>query len=231
MTGRLIRFTLIELLVVIAIIAILAAMLLPALAKARDKARCIGCVNNLKQIGLFMSLYADDHNETYPKANQNFNDYNVTTQWRGKWQDALMKYSHPGTTTGDNLYHLSTSGGSIPRAPYACPTSFPYSVATDSRHYGINVAGGSDYCGKDLGPLMFRNPSGRMCVTDIDRRDGSYPDPMCSERADIVQNSGTIRHNSMSSMNAVFCDGHAATMLFANIPPSTRTPMTANSGT
>lgn len=59
-------FTLIELLVVIAIIAILAAILFPVFAKARDKGKQAACLSNLKQIGMAVMMYAEDYDETYP---------------------------------------------------------------------------------------------------------------------------------------------------------------------
>lgn len=68
-------FTLIELLVVIAIIAILAALILPVLSAAQRKAVRIGCLNNLRQAGLYTQIYTDENNETFPIAN--VDTYNI----------------------------------------------------------------------------------------------------------------------------------------------------------
>jgi prepilin-type N-terminal cleavage/methylation domain-containing protein len=85
-------FTLIELLVVIAIIAILAAILFPVFAQAREKARTASCLSNLKQIGLATMMYSQDYDERYPPG--------YYTGWTTQWLFTLVQPYMQDTPTG-----------------------------------------------------------------------------------------------------------------------------------
>src|SRR6059058_5661635 len=97
---RRIGFTLIELLVVIAIIAILAAILFPVFAQARDKARSAACLSNLKQMGTAWMMYTQDYDELFPKANPgNPNNEGpcIDMKYRGNWSGWVGNLLQPYT--------------------------------------------------------------------------------------------------------------------------------------
>src|SRR5690242_4835664 len=118
-------FTLIELLVVIAIIAILAAILFPVFAQAREKARHASCISNLKQIGMAALMYGQDYDESYPMLENGPQRYTVA--------NALDPYIKTGKL------NVNSSGGNLwpEDSVWRCPSGRTYNFGDRNSYFTV----------------------------------------------------------------------------------------------
>ena len=229
------HFSLIELLIVIAIVAILAGILLPALHQAREKARSVACVNNLKQLGLAFFQYAGDNADMLPQA-----DY-----YEGKgsyllWTNALMGANPDAASgkewsTGEGL----TQGRYLTIHQFRCPAQAGNFNVTGSGngtdwwienpHYGISwyyrvlqryrPEPASDSGSTRLSQV--KRPSDKVLCFDLQQTDsegnwinsGSWRwNKDQSVRGNSTYGELSMRHGS--SMNVLFVAGNVSSILF-----------------
>jgi prepilin-type N-terminal cleavage/methylation domain-containing protein/prepilin-type processing-associated H-X9-DG protein len=222
-------FTLIELLVVIAIISILAAILFPVFAAAREKARETTCASNMKQIGLSIAMYVGDYDELYPMSVM-ANASNQPT-----WRQMIWTYSHSSAITGcpDNpnnvpsMYDSSVMGyPAVPRS-YGCNSSGNYwgggTAGVSSRYHTWGVFENPGYGATPVPANAIVAPDSCISVVetlrynqfDITDNIGAGNTSCSTPNGPAIPSWSCLFAGHQKMGNYLFCDGHVKAL-----PPS-----------
>lgn len=226
------RFTLIELLVVIAIIAILAAMLLPALQSARDRGKTISCVSNHKQVGAAFQQYANDHDGIMIPACLEYNKHQ--SDWNWAYSLVMNNYVNGSVFCCPNVsIRAAMATGTAASSAKHCMTPlnkastvFQYTVA--GMGISMIMGGTAWYKGTAYTKLgstedrkyskpikigKIKNPGRKYVGGDSLYVDSAKPYPYYVIGESLSSSFGKIdpRHNGLKNANMIFADCHVET--------------------
>jgi prepilin-type N-terminal cleavage/methylation domain-containing protein/prepilin-type processing-associated H-X9-DG protein len=202
-------FTLVELLIVIGIIAVLLAILLPALATAREQAKTVQCLSNLRQLGVMAQIYLDENQNTYPIAEWKLTAWDFSTVngqivpgilWNGRTNAKIQqcpsfdgKSDSPGDPYTGYNYNISFIGHGQNENTVA-----PVKASSIHHAYHTALFGDGQYAsGADK---FMRAPVLESPVTIGDSVDSQ------------IRDAGTQGYRHRSKTNVCYCDGHAASV-------------------